>query len=219
MLWVKSLTFLERVYRHNMNIIEERTIALAGVLQACEQVQSLARTGSADGEVIESSIQSILILDAVNTPAIYGGLEGVRSGLSLIANGIMSSPQADKVELLRYAMTLLHLQAQLYDDQSAFAKFGAAVEGLSSVASEEIIAGCSDIYQKFISDLRPQIIVQGEQEFLQQESIPPKIRAMLLAGIRSAVLWKQKGGGRFKLLWERTRMQNAAKLLSKGIMH
>ncbi len=203
-----------------MNIIEERTIALAGVLQACEQVQSLARKGCADDNVIDSSVQSILILDAVNTPAIYGGLEGVRSGLSLIANGIMSSPQAEKVELLRYAMTLLHLQAQLYDDQSAFTKFGNAIEGLSSVSSEELTANCSGIYQKFISDLRPQIIVQGEQDFLQQESIPPQIRAMLLAGIRSAVLWKQKGGGRFKLLWERTRMQNAAKaLLSRRTVH
>ena len=203
-----------------MNIIEERTIALAGVLQACEQVQSLARTGSADDDVIESSIQSILILDAVNTQAIYGGFKGVRSGLSLIANGIMSSPQADKVELLRYAMTLLHLQTQLYDDQSAFAKFGAAIQKLSSVSSEELTSSCSVIYQKFISDLRPQIIVQGEQNFLQQESIPPQIRAMLLAGIRSAVLWRQKNGGRFKLLWERTRMQNAAKvLLSRGVVH
>ena len=203
-----------------MNIIEERTIALAGVLQACAQVQSLARRGAADDDVYESSVQSILILDAVNTAAIYGGLEGVRSGLSLISKGIMSSPQAEKVELLRYAMSLLHLQTQLYDDQAAFNKFGAAIDHLSSVPGEEITDNCSGIYQDFISGLRPQIIVQGEQDFLQKDSIPPKIRTMLLAGIRSAVLWKQKGGGRFKLLWERTRMQNAAKqLLSQGVMH
>ena len=59
--------------------------------------------------------------------------------------------------------------------------------------------------------MRPQIIVQGEEDYLQRPEIPPQIRGLLLAALRSAVLWQQKGGNRFKVLWERTRMQNAAK--------
>ncbi|MFT5655266.1 MAG: CII-binding regulator of phage lambda lysogenization HflD [Arenicella sp.] len=45
------------------------------------------------------------------------------------------------------------------------------------------------------------------------------MRAMLLAGIRSAVLWQQKDGGKFKLIWQRTRMQNAARDLLHQVTH
>jgi high frequency lysogenization protein len=117
-------------------------------------------------------------------------------------------------------MSLIHLQNQLFADGTAVDDFGREIEQLSAVSPEDITQACSDIYQKFISGMRPQIIVQGEQGFLQREDIPAQIRSMLLAGIRSAVLWQQKGGGRFKLVWQRTRMQNAARdLLRRSRVH
>ncbi|MEM7357903.1 MAG: high frequency lysogenization protein HflD [Pseudomonadota bacterium] len=203
-----------------MNLIEERTIALAGVVQACAQVQALARSGQVEKAAAEPLLQSVLVLDAVNTPAVYGGLRGVGKGLALLAEGLLHSPQNENVEVLRYAMSLLHLQHQLYRDDRAFAEFGQAVEQLSAHGAEEFEEACSDVYQRFISNMRPQIIVQGEQDYLQQPEIPAKVRAMLLAGIRSAVLWQQKGGSRFKLIWQRTRMQNAARsLLGQSYAH
>lgn len=203
-----------------MNLIEERTIALAGVIQACTQVQALARTGEVNDAAADPLMQSILVLDAVSTPAVYGGLGGVRPGLGLLAEGLLHSPQNENVEVLRYAMALLHLQHQLYRDDRAFAEFGQAVEQLSAHGGEDFVDACSDVYQRFISNMRPQIIVQGEQDYLQQPDIPGRVRAMLLAGIRSAVLWQQKGGSRFKLIWQRTRMQNAARsLLGQSYSH
>ena len=203
-----------------MSTIEDRTIALAGIIQACVMVQSLARTGKADPFAFDASLKSILVLDAMSTPAVYGGIVGVRDGLSIVADGIMSSAQGDSVEVLRYTMSLLHLQTQLYRDGTTFSAFGQSIEQLSSVSSDQLVEACSDIYKRYISELSPQIIVQGEQDYLQREDIPPQVRAMLLAGIRSAVLWQQKGGGRFKLLWERTRMQNAARgLLAQSAAH
>jgi len=203
-----------------MNIIEERTIALAGVLQACKQVQLLATTGEYDELDVNPVMQSVLVLDAISTPAVYGGINGVRSGLMMIKDGVLSSPQLSDVELLRYAMSILHLQTQLYRDDEHYAEFGQAVESLSRYSAEQLTEACSDLYQAHISGMRPQIIVQGEQEYLQREDVPPRVRGLLLAAIRSAVLWQQKDGSRFKLLWQRTRMQNAARsLLSQGAAH
>lgn len=198
-----------------MNIIEERTLALAGLLQACKQVQSLARTGEVDRADFDSSLQSILILDAVSTAAVYGGVDGVGSGLKMLAEGILRSPQGMDVEVLRYAMSLMHLQNQLFLDEQQSSDFGRAVDRLSSYSQDELIGACSEVYQAHISAMRPQIIVQGEQDYLQNADVPPQIRSLLLAGIRSAVLWQQKGGSRFKLLWQRTRMQNAARDLAQ----
>jgi high frequency lysogenization protein len=196
-----------------MNIIEERTVALAGVLQACQQVQSLARTGLVDDSVYTSSIQSILVLDAVSTPAVFGGLGGIRAGLSLMESGVLNSTKSSDIEVLRYMMSILQLQNQLYNDQQKFSSFGQAIENLSSFSKEQLGDACSEVYQTHISVLQPQIIVQGEQEHLQNSGVPEQVRAMLLAAVRAAVLWQQKGGGKFRLLWERTRMQHAARLL------
>lgn len=196
-----------------MNQIEERTVALAGVLQACKLVQSLARQGFADNQDTQASLKSVMVLDAVSTPAVFGGIEGVRTGLSLLQQGILNSPALEDLEVLRYANTILSLQSQLDRSEQKFSEFGMAVERLSSFSSDEVIEACSRVYQDHISVMRPQIIVQGEQAHLQSDGVPEQVRSMLLAALRSAVLWQQKGGGRFRLLWERTRMQNAARVL------
>ena len=193
-----------------MNELQDRTIALAAILQIASQVQRLARTGLADESVFEVCLNSVLVLDAINTQAVYGGMKGVSSGLSLLSSGVLISPDGESIEQLRYAMSLLTLTEQLQRSSSLFQDFGGEVEGLSAVTKDDLPQACSDIYQKYISGLQPQIIVQGEEDFLQQPDIPIKIRSLLLAGIRAGALWKQKGGGRFKLLWERTRMRNTA---------
>ena len=201
-----------------MNPIEERTIALAGVIQACQQVQKLAREGFADHLDFDSSLQSILVLDAMSTPAVFGGIQGVRSGLQTLSQGLLKSPQASDIELLRYVMAILNLQSQLYHDEQKFSAFANSVERLSASDKDDLVDACSEVYQEFISVMRPQIIVQGEQEQLQKEDVPPQIRTMLLAAMRSAVLWQQKGGGKFRMLWEQTRMKHAASnLLSQGL--
>ena len=188
-------------------------------MQASQQVQLLARQGYANQADTEPLIQSILILDALNTPAVYGGIAGLRSGLSLISQGQLAPSPGEDVEIYRYAMSLLHLQAQLMQDSELFEHFGVAIERLSSHSGDALTTACSRVYQEFISDLRPQIIVQGESNYLQQAQVPEQIRALLLAGIRSAVLWQQKDGSRFKILWQRTRMQNAARSLLTEMTH
>jgi len=203
-----------------MNILQERTIALSGVFQCCGMVQSLARQGQTDDSEEQALVQSISILDAVSTPSIYGGISGVNTGLNYLSKGILTTTSPDHLEVIRYATQILTLQRGLYADHTRFAEFATEVERLSSKSQDDVILACSHIYQSFVSPLRPQIIVQGEEKFLQQENIPERIRTLLLAAIRSAVLWQQKGGGRFRLIWERTRMQNAAKdLLQNNGVH
>lgn len=196
-----------------MTPIEERSIALAAILQVAEQVQKIARTGVCDEDDVQTALRSVLILDAASTAAVFGGVGALKNGLNRLADGLLVSSNGLDIELLRYTMSLLTLQGQLVRDGDRYAKFGAEVERLSAVEADHLHRACSDIYQQYISDLQPQIIVQGEQDFLQQEDTPIKVRSLLLAGIRAAVLWQQKGGGRFKLLWERTRMRHAAKAL------
>jgi high frequency lysogenization protein len=48
--------------------------------------------------------------------------------------------------------------------------------------------------------------VHGDMRFLQQPSNAAKIRALLLAGIRSARLWRQLGGHRWQLVFSRGKL-------------
>ncbi len=67
-----------------------------------------------------------------------------------------------------------------------------------------VIAGLADIYQKTVSTLTPKIMISGEPGILNNPDNANLIRALLLAGIRATVLWRQAGGSRWRLLFQRT---------------
>jgi len=47
------------------------------------------------------------------------------------------------------------------------------------------------------------VLVKGNSQTLAQPDTAALVRALLLAGTRSAVLWRQCGGSRWRLLFER----------------
>jgi high frequency lysogenization protein len=53
--------------------------------------------------------------------------------------------------------------------------------------------------------------VQGQGEHLATAETVAAIRALLFAAVRSAVLWRQSGGGRFKLFFYRRRYGERAR--------
>ena len=71
---------------------------------------------------------------------------------------------------------------------------------------DNVIAACGGLYQDTISTFRQRIQVHGDMRFLQQPNNAAKIRALLLAGIRSARLWRQLGGHRWQLVFSRSKL-------------
>jgi high frequency lysogenization protein len=68
---------------------------------------------------------------------------------------------------------------------------------------ENVIANLAGLYSDTISTLKPRILVNGDPTWLNDTQNVQKIRALLLAAIRSAVLWRQSGGTRLQLLFSR----------------
>jgi len=77
--------------------------------------------------------------------------------------------------------------------------------------SDTLLSAMAAIYVDVISPLGPRIQVTGSPAVLQNSQIQSKVRAALLAGIRSAVLWHQVGGGRLQLMFSRNRLVKEAK--------
>ena len=79
-----------------------------------------------------------------------------------------------------------------------------------------MLARLADTYASTVSQLQPRIMVQGEPDYLNTPANANRIRALLLAGMRSAVLWRQLGGHRLKLLWTRKRIVACAQAMLNG---
>ena len=81
-------------------------------------------------------------------------------------------------------------------------------ESMGSV-HPEVLAALGGLYADTISHLRPRIMVQGNPHYLGQAGVVSEIRALLLAAVRSAMLWRQLGGSQWHFLLARRAMVDA----------
>jgi high frequency lysogenization protein len=192
--------------------ITHQTIALAGIAQAAALVQQLATTGSANSSALEASIGSLFISDEHGVANVFGGLPGLKLGIQQL-NDQMTGLKIANPEQARYAASLVFLENQLAKQPAMLKTIFAGIERAQTQSEhfgllhENVLANLGDIYHTTISTMQPRIMVNGEQEYLSRPDVVNKIRACLLAGIRSAILWKQCGGTRWKFLFYRKKIQ------------
>lgn len=188
---------------------QDITLALAGIFQATNLVDQVARTGQLDADAYQCSIESLFDLNPPNTLAVYGGdIAKLRTGLEIMRE--LLRPNSPKYrETLRYGLGVLHLQKKLAGRRDMLnvigSRIGQAAQQAETFGSthDNVIANLGGLYSETISTFRFRIQVNGEYNYLQQTRIANQIRALLLAAIRSAMLWRQVGGNRWQLLFYR----------------
>jgi len=205
-----------------LNTITNQTIALAGIAQAAALVQQLANKGAADVAAMEVSIASVLKIDSDSVIDIYGSLDGLKLGLKQL-NEQMTGYKIVNPEQARYAASLVFLENQLSDRKDMLKTIQVGLVKAQSQSEhfglmhENVLANLADIYQNTLSTLQPRIMVNGNPEYLSRPDVANKIRACLLAGIRSAILWRQCGGTRWKFLFYRKKIQAELQTLLKQV--
>jgi high frequency lysogenization protein len=78
------------------------------------------------------------------------------------------------------------------------------------ITHNAVMAGLADCYRQTVSTLQPRVIINGDPVILENPDNQNRIRALLLAAIRAAVLWRQCGGGRLTLVLRRRALVEAA---------
>lgn len=68
---------------------------------------------------------------------------------------------------------------------------------------ENVRSNFADLYKRTVSQMQPRIVVRGSERFLSSPDVAERIRALLLSGVRSSVLWYQVGGSRWDLVFKR----------------
>jgi high frequency lysogenization protein len=191
--------------------ITYQTIALAGIAQAAHLVQQLATTGKADKAAIQASLSSVLAIDVENPVDIYGGLAGIQVGLKEL-QAQLSSNKMTNPEQARYAASLVFLESKFSDNPDMQKQVQHKIKIAQAqcehfgIMHENVTANLADIYHTTISTINPRIMVNGDPSYLTATDIINKIRALLLAGVRSTMLWKQCGGSRWRFIFFRRKI-------------
>lgn len=202
---------------------EEQTLALASIFQAARLVQQIARNGQASGAAIEASLESLFKIDSNSVIEVFGSPAAMTLGLKCLREQLSGDSSKQDMEITRYVISLLHLEKKLSKSSTMLDQITQGLEKTRNQMSyfdlthENVLASLGGLYQDTISQLTPRILVQGEQNYLSQASNANKIRALLLSGIRAAVLWRQCGGSRLRLLFGRKNYLIDAENILKGI--
>jgi len=162
----------------------------------------LAREGFADRVALKASLNSVLVLDAINALAVYSDKDGITVGLEQIQQSLLNQNEMLDIEILKYVVSITQLQKNLFQSNQ-IDEFSAAVEQLTAYSGDELVQKMADIYKVYISPMTPKIIVNGEHNFLSEENVATQVRASLLAGVRSSILWHQKGGSKWDFMLKR----------------
>ena len=194
----------------------DRTLALAGMFQAFELVQQVARHGSIDPDELKIVLSTLFVTDPEDALSVYGDYSNLKKGLELVTRQLNKNPDA---ELTRYLINVLHLERKLSRKQELLQSVAKGIEQTRKqmehypLPHSNIIASLAGIYSDTISTLKPRIIVSGEQGHLANPDNAGKARALLLAAMRSAVLWSQCGGSRWQILLQRRSFAHEATTL------
>jgi len=194
--------------------IDDRVLALAGIAQALQQVRRIADTGHSDAAAVRTAMDSVFRIDAGSPQEVYGDRDALKPGLRLLHNYF--SNQGQDPVLPKLALAVLQLERRFVREQDTIDKVTAGIERASRQGRElgdsghpDVLSTLGAVYADTISHLKPRVMVQGNPHYLGQAGVVAEIRALLLAAVRSAVLWRQLGGSYWDFLFARKAMVEA----------
>lgn len=199
--------------------MRDQTLALAAVYQSAVMAHELANSGAVrDIKSWEVSLNSLYKIDASSTEDVFNNDV---TGLALGLNTLIKSFSKDNyyINVIKYTITLLSLASKLNQRPEMMNVIAQGLNDSKVLQNKEeplnsaVIGKLAQIYSKTISQMQPRVIVAGQPFHLKDNKTTEKIRAILLAGIRAAVLWRQVGGTQLQLLFKRKAYMEEAKAL------
>ena len=205
-----------------MNKTQEQVIALAGLFQAMDAVENIACQGSCDIQTLETALSSLFVANPNNTLEVFGNLSQLKPGLTKVHDLLNKSNTDKRLNAVRYALAIIHLESKLNKQQDMLSTIGQRLERAESqvqhfnLLHENVLESIAAIYLDTISTFQLRVQINGNEQFLSMHQNVAKIRSLLLSGIRAATLWRQVGGHRWHFIFKRAALtKQATFLLSK----
>ncbi len=201
----------------NINKLTSMTIALAGMAQVTGLIQALTRTGKLDEIAWHASVNSLFQTDPSDTYAVYGGRSGIAYGLKNLVT-LFSPPIA--THELQCILNIMRIQRKIWRSSTLKNQLAKRIRHAQKQAHwfgdlhHNVIMSLADIYESTLNTLHFRTTIIGSHQALATGVQIEKVQTLLLAGVRSAVLWQQLGGSRLMLALLRKQLhQTATELL------
>ena len=194
---------------------------MAGLYQAVRLVQQTAHGQTRDAFATETSIGSLFMTSPASVDDVYSGTAGLATGLEVLCQQLGNDSSTRDLELTAYVITLLHLERKLSRQSALLDEIGHGIDAIRDNSGQcpdltpDVIATLAETYAPTISTLSPRVMVKGEPAILTATDSRNMIRALLLAGMRAAVLWRQCGGSRIRLVFSRKLLLAHARILQR----
>jgi high frequency lysogenization protein len=206
--------------------VHDQVLALAGVMQAAVLVDTLAREGQIAPEELKTLVRGVANTSPASVMEVYGSIPELRLGLNGLRSLLSREGQGVNAEVVRYCMSLLHIESKVRKNSALMDKLAAGIERtkgqieyFNSESHESVVGSLAQCYVDTISTLSFRIQVTGNPTLLQDDRIASSIRAALLFGVRSAILWRQMGGRRWHFLVKRQKLLAIAREIQTRGLH
>ena len=192
--------------------IAERALAFASVVQSAGLVTTIATTGMAPVDAVEACVQSVFVTNPSTFQDIFKDGDQVQLGQRRLKQ-VWTRPEPEDRQVMIIVNSLLRLTTTFSRTDTHMRGMGLGITTLSAklaemdrqkqLTDEFVFDSFATLYQEWLSSLQPRIIVNGAPHHLQNPANIAKIRTLLLAGVRGAMLWRQLGGRRWQLFFSR----------------
>lgn len=202
-----------------MNSREDQVMALAGIFQSANLIEQLARNGEINQAAFDCCIDSLFTFESNSVLDIYGDIAGLNRGLQALVEYLDGRNVQTGKSAAYYIMAMMKLSNNLIEQEALSNQLQEDLRNIQrhstdfEMSQKSVLNNIDGLYQKSISHLQPRIIVRGDQTILSNSNNAAKVRALIFAGIRSAVLWHQLGGSKWKLIFLRRKYVECAKKL------
>jgi high frequency lysogenization protein len=198
------------------------TIALAGIIQAISLAREVAQTGKVDETAFETTLNSLFQTHPENVADVYGGLANLKPGLEKLITTLNTKTTA-VAQTVHYMHAVMRLQKKITGSEKTstalIQRINQAKKQVAyfSLTHPTVVASLADTYLNAIKFFHFKFFIVGNKRMLSINENISKIRALLLAAIRSSVLWRQVGGSRLQLIFFRGKITYTAKKLLSQI--
>ncbi len=195
--------------------IRDQVIALAALFQNAQAVDQLARHGECPNELLDCAIRSIVCTNPASTLEVYGNTANLATGRALLSRILEPGKEPLSQLTVRYALAAVQLSSRLSKDPQMLDKLGKGIDlvvhKIQHFGHEHpnVVEALAQLYLDTISTYKNRIQVSGQPAHLQNPFVAAKIRALLMAAIRAAMLWRQVGGRRWHLIFRRKALTQA----------
>ncbi len=196
-----------------------QVVALAAIIQAAQLVDSISQQGECPQDQLTPLIDGLFEFNPDSAVEVFGGISGIKQGLEQLLEILNSQSAPKHRDIIRYFFGMLYLAKNLSKNPEMLAVISSRLEHAALKKQHfanhisDISHSLSAIYQDTLSSFNFRIQVSGSLVHLQNEKNSDLIRATLFAGVRAAILWRQCGGRRWKMIFQRKKIIATARAL------